>query len=186
MKKFAALMIALVIMTGCTGKRNEMDRAMNLRAALLGSGGCSFTAQICADYGDAYHEFTLYCEGMNNGDLGFRVEQPETISGITGRFKGKEGKLTFDDVALTFPLLADGQVTPVSGPWIFLKTLLGGYLTACNQEAELLHLTINDSYEEDALQLEIWLDGEDRPVQAEILYKGRRILTLTIENFQIL
>ena len=44
-------MIALVIMTGCTGKRNEMDRAMNLRAALLGSGGCSFTAHICADYG---------------------------------------------------------------------------------------------------------------------------------------
>ena len=185
MKKFAALMIALVILTGCTGKRDEMDRAMNLRAALLGSGGCTFTAHICADYGDAVHEFTLYCEGMNNGNLGFRVEKPETISEITGRFKGEEGALTFDDVALTFPLLADDQVTPVSGPWIFLKTLLGGYLTACNQEEEYLHLTINDSYEEDALQLEIWLDGENRPVQVEIVYDGRRILTMEIENFLI-
>lgn len=178
-------MITLVILTGCTGKRNEMDRAMNLRAALLGSGGCSFTAQITADYGDELHKFALYCEGMNNGDLGFRVEQPESISGITGRFKGKEGALTFDDVVLAFPLLADGQVTPVSGPWIFLKTLLGGYLTACNQEEDYLHLTINDSYEEDALQLEIWLNGENIPVQAEILYDERRILTMQIENFVI-
>ena len=175
----------LVILVGCTGKRDEMDRAMNLRAALLGSGGCSFTAHICADYGDALHEFTLYCEGMNNGDLGFRVEKPDTISGITGRFKGKEGALTFDDVALTFPLLADGQVAPVSGPWIFLKTLLGGYLRACNQEENLLHLTIDDSFEEDALQMEIWLDENDIPVQAEVLYDGRRILTMEIENFVI-
>lgn len=177
--------MAMVLLAGCTGKRNEMDRAMNLRAALLGSGGCSFTAQICADYGNALYEFTLYCEGMNNGDLGFRVEQPETLTGITGRFKGDEGALTFDDVVLTFPLLADGQVTPVSGPWIFLKTLLGGYLTACNQEEEYLHLMINDSYEEDALQLEIWLNDENIPVQAEILYDGRRIVTMQIEDFVI-
>ena len=185
MKKLAALIIALVILSGCTGKRNEMDRAMNLRAALLGSEGCSFTAHICADYGDAVHEFTLYCEGRNNGDLGFRVEKPDTISGITGRFNGKEGALTFDDAVLTYPLLVDDQVTPVSGPWVFLKTLLGGYLTSCNQEEEYLHLTIDDSYEEDALQLEIWLNGSDIPVQSEILYNGRRILTMQIEDFII-
>ena len=186
MKKLAAMLIALVILTGCTGKGNEMDRAMGLRAALLGSEGCTFTAHLCADYGDELHEFTLYCEGKNSGDLGFRVEEPESIEGITGRFQGEKGELTFDDMAVAFPLLADGQVTPVSGPWILLKTLLGGYLTACNQEGDLLHLTISDSYAEDALQLEIWLDGEDRPVQAEILYGGRRILTMEIENFQIL
>ena len=186
MKKLAALMITLVILTGCTGKREEMDRIMNLRAKLLGSEGCTFTAQITADYGDALHEFTLFCEGNNDGDLGFRVELPDTISGITGRFRGGEGVLTFDDVALSFPLLADDQVTPVSGPWILLKTLLGGYLTACTMEEDLLHLTINDSYEEDALQMEIWLNAEDAPVQAEILYEGRRIVTMKIENFHIL
>ena len=179
-------MIALVILTGCTGKRDEMDRIMNLRAKLLGSEGCTFTAQIAADYGDALHEFTLTCEGTNDGDLGFRVESPDTLTGITGRFKGSEGYLTFDDVVLSFPLLADDQVTPVSGPWILLKTLLGGYLTACTMEEELLHLTINDSYEEDALQMEIWLSPEDAPVHAEIIYDGRRIVTMKIDHFQIL
>lgn len=185
MKKWMALIIALVMLSGCTGKRQEMDRVMGLRAELLGSEGCSFTAHLTADYGDEIHEFTLYCEGRNNGDLGFRVEAPETIAGITGRFNGKEGALTFDDKALAFPLLVDGQITPVSGPWIFFKTLLSGYLTACGQEGEYLHLTIDDSYEEDALQLEIWLNEADVPVQGEIVYDGRRILTMKIENFLI-
>lgn len=185
MKRVAVVLIALVILTACTGKRDEMDRAMKLRADLLGSEGYSFTAHLTADYGYAIHEFTLYCEGRNNGDLGFRVEKPDTISGITGRFNGKEGAVTFDDIALTFPLMADGQVTPVSGPWILVKTLLGGYLTACNQEEEYLHLTIDDSYEDDALQLEIWLDGDNLPVQGEIYYADRRILTMKIENFRI-
>jgi len=185
LKKLASLMIALVLLTGCTGKRAEMDRTMTLRADLLGSEGCSFTAHLTADYADEVHEFSLYCEGRNNGDLGFRVESPETLTGITGRFKGEEGALTFDDVALAFPLLADGQITPVSGPWIFLKTLLGGYLTACGQEDEFLHLTIDDSYADDALQMEIWLDEGNVPVRGEIIYDGRRILTMNIENFLI-
>ena len=47
-------------------------------------------------------------------------------------------------------------------------------------------MTINDSYEEDALTLDIWLDSQNNPVRAEILYDGRRILTLNIQNFQIL
>lgn len=178
-------MITLVILSGCTGKRDEMDRAMNLRATLLGSEGCDFTAHIVADYGDTLQEFTLYCEGTNEGNLGFRVAKPESISGITGRFRGEKGELTFENVALTFPPLADGQVAPVSGPWILLKTLLGGYLTACGMEDDLLRLTIYDSYEEDALQMEIWLNDENLPVQAEIIYDGRRILTMEIENFQI-
>lgn len=179
-------MITLVILTGCTGKRAEMDRIMNLRAKLLGSEGCTFTAHISADYGDALHEFTLSCQGDNNGDLKFTVNAPETISGITGVFEGSEGFLTFDDVALAFPLLTDDQITPVSGPWIFLKTILGGYLTACTVEEDLLHITINDSYEEDALQMDIWLSAEDMPVHGEIYYEGRRIVTMEIENFQIL
>ena len=53
-------------------------------------------------------------------------------------------------------------------------------------EGDLLRLTIDDSYEEDALTLDIWLNGQDIPIRAEILYDGRRILTLEIENFQIM
>ena len=178
-------MLALVILAGCTGKRDELDRAMKLRANLLGCLGCSFDVTITADYGDELHKFAMNCRSGGRGDLQFTVTQPETIAGITGEISSGEGKLTFDDTAVYFPLMADDQITPISGPWILMKTLLGGYLTAAGQEEELLHLTIHDSYEEDALQMEIWLNEEDLPVCGEILYDGRRIITMTVEKFSI-
>ena len=178
-------MIALVLLTGCTGKRDELDRAMQLRANLLGCLGCSFDVAITADYGDELHKFAMACEADGRGNLSFTVTEPETIAGITGHIASGEGKLTFDDVILQFPLMADEQVTPISGPWILMKTLLGGYLTAAGEEENLLHLTIHDSYEDDALRMEIWLNEDNAPVCGEIFYDGRRIVTMTVENFQI-
>lgn len=182
--KIAVAAVLILLLCGCSGKNDELDRAMALRAQLLGH-DCSFDADITADYGDSLYTFSVYCEGDNLGDLGFEIQAPETIAGITGQVSAKGGKLTFDDAALTFPLLADGQVTPVSAPWLVLKTLQGGYITSAGMEEDQLRLTINDSYEENALQLDIWLDGEDMPSRAEILYDGRRILTVSISNFQI-
>ena len=185
MKKLAALLLSLLMLTGCSKTRDMLDQAMTLRANLLACESYDFDASITADYGDEIHSFGMQCVGDNDGNLEFTVTAPETIAGITGEISAGEGKLTFDDQGVAFPLLAEGQVTPISGPWILMKTLMGGYLTACNQEEDLIHLMINDSYEEDALELEIWLDGQRNPVQGEIGYEGRRILTMEIENFRI-
>ncbi len=184
MRKILCLAVVLAALTGCTGKDEEIARAIGLRTELL-TASCSFDAQITADYGEEIYSFSVSCQGDSQGNLTFTVVQPESIAGITGVIANDTGRLTFDDAALTFPLLADGQVTPVSAPWLLLKTLRGGYLTAAGMEGELLRLTIDDSYDEDALQLDIWLDGEDCPVQADILYDGRRILAMEVENFQI-
>lgn len=182
--KFIALLLALLALSGCGGENGSLDRAMNLRAKLLTS-AVSFDAEITADYGDEVHTFSVYCEGDSKGNLGFRITAPETIADITGRIDAGEGKLTYRDTVLAFPLLAEDQLSPVSAPWIFYTTLRGGYLTAAGMEEDLLRLTIDDSYEEDALTVDIWLDETDTPIRAEILYDGRRILTLTIENFTI-
>ena len=158
---------------------------MELRADLLGCVECTFDAAITADYGDEIHTFAMRCAGDHKGDLTFTVTAPDTIAGITGKFEGEKGLLTFDDFALEFPRLTDDQITPVSGPWILLNTLQGGYLTSCGMDGEYLQVTINDSYEDDALTLDIWLDAENRPIRGEILYEGRRIVTMDIENFSI-
>ena len=157
---------------------------MALRAEMLVS-SVSFDAKITADYGDEVQSFSVYCEGDSLGNLGFRVTEPASIAEITGRISSGEGKLTFRDTALAFPLLAEGQLSPVSAPWVFYTTLRGGYLTAAGMEDDLLRLTIDDSFEDDALTLDIWLNGEDLPVRAEILHNGRRILTMEIGNFTI-
>lgn len=186
MKRVVILLLLLALLSGCTGAEEEIRRCMELRAQLLAAQSCSFDVEITADYGDKVYAFSMICSADNHGDLTFTVNAPETIQGITGTVSDTGGALTFDDVALQFEPMADGQVSPVSAPWILIKTLRGGYLTSAGTEGDLVHLTIDDSYEEDALQLDIWLNSQDVPIRAEIVYDGRRILSLAVSNFQIM
>jgi len=174
-----------LLMTGCGSQKEELDQAMALRAKLMAAPGCSFDADITADYGTELQRFSVYCEADYQGNLTFTVTEPETIAGISGKISAEGGALTFDDKVLSFELLAQGQVTPVSGPWLLVRTLLGGNVTACTREDGLLRISAEDGFQADALQMEIWLDG-DSPKAAEVVWKDRRILTLAIENFRIL
>ena len=185
MKRAVPVLVLLLTLSGCLGGNRELEQGMKLRAKLLSS-SCSFEAVITADYGDDVYSFTVGCQADSQGNLSFTVKQPDTISGIAGSISATGGKLTFDETVLAFPLLADGQLTPVSAPWILVRTLQGGYLRAAGTEEDLLRLTFDDSYEEDALQLDIWLDSANVPVKADVLYDGRRILSMSISEFQFL
>jgi hypothetical protein len=85
------------------------------------------------------------CEADSQGSVSFRVVSPESISGITGSVDRDQGKLTFDDKALAFDLLADGQLSPVSAPWVMIHTLRGGYLSSCAESGDgMLLLNISN------------------------------------------
>ena len=185
MKRPCALLLCLLLLAGCSKVPKELERGMTLRSKLLAAQSCSFEAEITADYGDKLHTFVMRCKVDSDGDISFSVTEPETIAGITGTISDEGGQLTFADTALHFELLADEQLSPVSAPWILMKTLRSGYLTSACEEEGRIRLTIDDSYEEDALQLDIWLDGQDLPLRGEILYDGRRILSLSIKKFTI-
>lgn len=183
MKRGLALLLLALILSGCGRKDDCLERGMLLRERLLQSSGYSFEAEITSDYGDKIYGFSMQCTVNQNGNLAFAVNEPESIRGISGVISGAGGQLTFDDAVLTFDLLADGEVSPVSAPWLLIQTLQGGYLSSCGMDGEHLRLTIDDSYEEDALQLDIWLDDQDLPDRAEILWQGRRVLSLDVEDF---
>ena len=85
-----------------------------------------------------------------------------------------------------FALQTDGLFSPVSAPWVFVRALRGGYVRYCGREDGLLRLTVDDSYEDDALTLDIWINGQGQPVQADIFENNQRILTLTIREYHIL
>ena len=186
MKRLGSILVLFLLLTGCGVRNEELDQIMALRAKLLRAAGCRFDAVVTADYGEKIHSFSLQCSADSQGNLSFTVLEPETITGIAGTISGEGGKLTFADTALAFELLADGQVTPVSAPWLLIKTLRGGYVTSCGRDGDLLRVAIDDSYDADALHLDIWLGEGDVPVRGEILYKDRRILSLEVRNFQIL
>lgn len=184
--KRGVLMLALVLcLTGCGGKNTELERGLSLRAAVLKAASCSFVCQITADYGDKIYSFTMDCTADTDGDVDFTVTAPETIGGITGTLSGEGGELTFGDTALYFDVLAEGLLSPVSGPWVLIKALRSGCLTSAGLDGECLRLSIDDSYADNGLHLDIWCDGEDLPAKAEIRWEERTILSMSVINFTI-
>ena len=186
MKRMVLVLAVACLICGCSRNNDHMERAISLRQRILAAESCRFDAQITADYGDKQYAFDVRCTVNALGEVSFDTTAPETIQGIRGTISETGGKLTFEDTALSFPLLAEGLPSPVSAPWLLMKTLRSGYLTAVGMEEQLLRLTIHDSYQSDALQLDIWIDNQDSPVCADVLQEGRRILAIKVSNFQIL
>ena len=185
MKRIAGILALLLIFAGCSSKPGQLDNAMALRAKLHAQ-SVRFEAQITADYGDKTYAFTMECTADPKGNLEFTVLAPESIAGITGQISGSGGKLTFDGAALAFELMTDQQITPVSGPWVLMRSLQSGYLTSCSETESGYLLSVDDSYEEDALHLDVWLDHEDVPTGCDIFWKGRRLLSITVSGFSFL
>ncbi|MBE6933616.1 MAG: hypothetical protein E7462_00960 [Ruminococcaceae bacterium] len=185
MRRIMVFLMVIILLSGCAADSAQMDRAIALRGKVQQK-DVSFDTELTADYGDKIYTFSMKCQGDKTGNLKFTVTEPQTIAGISGTVSQGSGKLSFDDQVLAFDILADGLISPVSGPWVLLETLRSGYLTSCNQEGELLRLAIDDSYEKNALHLDIWLDSQDSIQRAEIIWQGRRVLSMQVKNFTFL
>ncbi len=182
MKRFAAVFLILLTLCGCKNN-SAIDKAVQMRESILQAKGCKFESQITADYGDKLYTFTMNCEADATGRVNFSVIEPESISGISGHITAEGGNLTFDDEVLAFEMIADGQVTPVSAPWLFIRTLRSGYIKGCATTDEGMHIQIDDSYKEDAMHVDIYTDKNETPIRAEFLWRGKRILSMDIEKF---
>ena len=161
-----------------------MERCLALRERLLVK-GCQFTGTVTADFGDKIYTFTLECVADSKGTLQFIVKDPEEIAGIGGTILAGKGKLEYQDAILAFPLLAEGEISPVSAPWILVNTLRSGSMISCGKDGGYLLLTVRDSFAENALELDVWLDEQDIPVKAEILWQGRRAVSIGVEDFRL-
>ena len=184
MKRCLCLVLAMFLLTGC-GQADGLSDMTKLRDAMLQMEFCTFDAVICADYGETSYTFTVTCRSERDGTTAFTMKEPQTIAGIGGKIQNQAGQLIYEDVVLGFPLLADGEVSPVSAPWIMIKTLLGGYIRSYGAEAPYTHVVLDDSYAESALQVDVWLGEDALPIYAEIVWQNRRVLSIEVENFQI-
>ncbi len=186
MKRIILILLAVIFLVGCSSGQGELERALSLRERILSGSACSFDVVISADYSDKVYTFEMKCSSDRSGSLSFEVVSPESISGVTGTVAHDSGKLTFDDQALLFEILADGQITPVSAPWIMLGALRSGYITGCARQQEGLYVQIDDSYEDKALTLDLYTDSQDVPIRGEIIWEGKRVVSMDVKNFTIL
>lgn len=185
MKRIFAAVTAILFLCGCKSSGSAMDRGISLRNKLLAQ-DCSFQAQIDAYYSDALYSATVSCQVYRDGKMEFTVLSPESISDIKGTVDAQKGQLVFDDAVIAFPLLADGQVSPITGPWVMLKALRSGYMNGAGMDGELLQLSLDDSYGENALHVNVWIDQRDNPVNADIYWNERRVLSIKVTEFVFL
>lgn len=183
--RYLMLAAAMLLLSGC-GKQGggKMDEALAYRASLLSAGGCSFRAEITADYGETVLPFAAQCQAEEES-VSFTLLEPESIRGITGSVEGKTGKLTFDGQAVSFGTLVDGTVSPAAAPYVLCQSWREGYISAVGQDDAGLRMTVNGTYAGNDLITDTWLDPEKGvPFCAEVCYNGQRILSVQISEFQ--
>lgn len=183
--KAAVIMLILCILSGCASDTAYLDKPMQFRSKLLETEQCTFEAVVSAHYPDAEYQFGLTSIVDSSGTLSFTVTEPDTISGISGKIGDDGAALTFDDQVLAFPILADDRLSPVSGPWVFYHTLRSGYLSGSQRNDAGYLLSIEDSFSEDPLHLQIQTDEACTPVYAEIYYHEKMVLSLDISSFTV-
>ncbi len=186
MRAVTVIFVCMVfLLTGCANTNAPIDKAIELRNEIENSNGCTFSTTVTADYGEKIYVFSMDCQSDQEGNLVFTVTAPDTIAGITGKITAAGGALTFDGQVLAFQTMADGLVTPVTAPWILMKTLKSGYLKGCAVSDTGYEISADDSYADGALHLKIMVQG-NVPSSGEIFWNGRRVLTMTVEEFRYL
>lgn len=185
MKRMLIIFIAVIFLSGCTKQKTCLDQAVEMREQLLGGNGCTFKAILTADYQDVIYTFAMYCSADREGNVGFSVISPDTISGISGTLSENGGELQFDEQALLFEAIADGLISPICAPWIFLNILRSGYIDGCAEEADGLFIQYTDSYHDEIIKVNVTTEGLI-PVRGEIIWNEQRIMTIVVEDYCVL
>lgn len=183
MKRCFPIILVVLLLFGCRNDSLLVDEILLLRNRVASSSSCSFVADVTVDYGDSIYSFSADCclDAKNNMEI--TILAPASIAGIKGRISADSGKLTFDEQVLAFEMVANGQVTPICAPWLLMKALRGGYISMCSSEDTGIFVRIDDSYKDADFGLDIRLDNQNIPVSAEIVWEGKRIVSMTIKEF---
>ena len=186
MKRLISFLAIAILFVGCTADSGDVEDILALRTKIENGSSYRFDASVTADYGDAISTFVLSCASDSAGNLKIAVVEPDTISGITCEISGGTGKIVFEDKLLAFELLADEMISPVGAPWVFMKALRSGYISSCGENEGSTFARIDDSYGQISYSVELWLDKNSKPTSAEIIWEGKRILSMQIYDFEIL
>lgn len=178
------LALAALLLSGCGGTENLLTPAIEFRASLVQAGGCSFTAKVTADDGEAVEEFTLRCASDEMGAVRFEVAAPQTLAGITATVSADGGTITYDGMAMDFGLLANGNVIPAAAPALVVCCWRQEYLAAAGADETGYRATYEKGFDEKRLVVDCWFEN-GIPIYAEVCYNNQRVLKLELSDFKL-
>ena len=186
MRKILSGILAVLFLFGCSDESKYLNNIIGLRELLNNSSKCSYVASVTLDYGDSLYVFSANCTLDAENNMDFTIIEPVSIEGISGQLSGETGKLLFDEAVLAFPMLAGGDMMPITAPWLLVRTLKSGYINACGSNSTGYFARIDDSYNGVELFTEVSFDESNNPISADIVWDGKRIVSITIRDFSIM
>lgn len=180
MRRALVILLLCIFCTACSNEKN-LSSAIDFRTKLAQK-GCSFTADVTADFGQTVEHFVLDCKSDENAVLSFTVKEPQTLSGITATVSEDGAKITYDGMAMDFGLLANGNVIPAAAPAIVVTCWQKEYISASGQEESLQRVTYEKNFDKNRLIVDTWYE-KNLPICAEICYNDQRIIKIAISNF---
>lgn len=184
----AVLMMTLCLsMTACSGTEDLMQPALDLRAKLLDAGGCSFMADITADFGETICMFSAVCSYTTDGVTRVEITAPESIAGIVAAVSADGASVSYDGMLLDFGELAGGRAVPIAAPSILSLCWAGEYISSAGKEGENTLVTYLKGYDKDELTVLTRFSGlSGVPVSGEVIYDGNTVLNVSISEFSYL
>lgn len=178
-----ALVVLCLFLCGCSEKKSAVSPAVEFRAQLVQAGGCSYIAQICADFGENVETFTVSCRSLADGTTELTILQPESLEGLTATVTQKGGSINYDGMAADFGLMADDSLAPAAAPALMVACWSSEYIAYGGAEEGRYRAGYEKGFDEAVLKVDTWFENH-LPIYAEVCYNDMRILRLTITEFQ--
>lgn len=129
MKRIAAMILLLVILSGCAAEKPQ-EIAEDIRNNILNAEQITMTADIVADYGSRAYQFRLRLVSKDEGWL-IEVIEPENISGLTASVSADSSSLEYDGVILDTGYLNSMGLSPMN----CLPTIINAWINGHVDEA---------------------------------------------------
>ena len=194
-KRICALMMTLVLLTGCSGRgqyaeQSAEELALSIRTEYLAMSVCETTVDITADYGQRVYEYSMEVFWQKNGETRLTVTAPDSIAGITARIRDGNSFLEYDGASMETGVLSGTGLSPIEVVPAALNYILSGYIAECDfetvDERELLWFCCRDPESEPGVGTEaaFWFDPQSHALtQAEILSDGYCVIRCMFQEF---
>lgn len=194
-KRICALMMTLVLLTGCSrggqgASRSAEELALSIRAEYLAMTACTASVDITADYGQRVYEYSVNISWQKGGETVLTITAPENIAGITAHIQDGNSYLEYDGASLETGLISDAGLSPIEVVPAALNYILSGYIAECDFETvgerELLWFCCRDPECEPGVGTEaaFWFEPETHALtQAEIFSDGYCVVRCVFQEF---
>ncbi|MEG2519070.1 MAG: hypothetical protein RSB65_05415 [Oscillospiraceae bacterium] len=159
--KLLALMIALLLLAGCSKAAHGEEKFLEWRDTFSASKNHEARAELSVEDGEKHGKYTLLYSS-NEEEETVEILEPELIAGVRAHIKNKETSLQYDGVMLETGSELSETLSPMMALPSFAKCLREGHLERVwTEEKEGQALLVGELEMPDGSIMTLWLEEEN-------------------------